>query len=102
MVINTGSPPLVRGILIEVLDTGAIYRITPARAGNIMSYSKQELVDQDHPRSCGEYEVFKSQHLDIRGSPPLVRGIFCLACLVELYLGITPARAGNIGHRRYR
>ena len=50
-----GSPPHVRGIPKEVLEKLKMDRITPACAGNTVTYQKKTILCEDHPRMCGEY-----------------------------------------------
>ena len=74
-VLIEGSPPLARGI--QKLDS--IYDsergITPACAGNTITYSFRCGYHRDHPRLRGEYKLLVLPKLDVVGSPPLARGI---------------------------
>ena len=49
----------------------------------------------DHPRVCGEQKAYHHTHLHMRGSSPRVRGTEVAERLVEEYIGIIPACAGN-------
>ena len=49
-----GSPPHMRGKAQEWMKEGKAERITPAYAGKSVTDLKQQFVDQDHPRICGE------------------------------------------------
>ena len=90
-----GSPPLARGIhlLTEMVcySTG----ITPACVGNTLKMWLRELYLRDHPRLRGEYHATTADAIMIRGSPPLARGIPCYYSVTFVFIGITPACAGN-------
>ena len=51
---QTGSPPHLRGKPTLDLDTTQEERITPAPAGKTLTISVLEMVERDHPRTCGE------------------------------------------------
>ena len=71
---HRGSPPQVRGKLIE-RDVG-IYcrRITPAGAGKTKTKKMSKGYIKDHPRRCGENWYSVAAYSRCRGSPPQVRG----------------------------
>ena len=50
---------------------------------------------RDHPRACGEKDLFIDLVADDGGSPPHVRGKACGVPLLCQHLGITPACAGK-------
>ena len=69
-----GSPPRVRGTVSP--EAAELYqdRITPACAGNRISYKSKWRLPEDHPRVCGE-QIAKHKNIPIAlGSPPRVRG----------------------------
>ena len=69
-----GSPPQVRGKLIDE-ETGEITdRITPAGAGKTRNLIAARNNEPDHPRRCGENGAGKSHLCTAVGSPPQVRG----------------------------
>ena len=70
----SGSPPRVRG---KVDVVGVIIRasgITPARAGKRGLRASPPRGRGDHPRACGEKDIYDPAEWDIWGSPPRVRG----------------------------
>ena len=92
---DKGSPPLARGILISASDCGLLDGITPACAGNTFLAEMHRTGEGDHPRLRGEYFSNSSQTFGVRGSPPLARGIRIMRYIVVIWVGITPACAGN-------
>ena len=50
---------------------------------------------EDHPRACGEQNIFPSISIFLLGSPPRVRGTALFSRTTSRNIGITPARAGN-------
>ena len=69
-----GSPPRVRGKLVEDALVYARIRITPACAGKTRRQCRAVQAGADHPRVCGEnYQRTKSRK-SRSGSPPRVRG----------------------------
>ncbi|SCH86400.1 Domain of uncharacterised function (DUF2825) [uncultured Clostridium sp.] len=111
----TGSLPLTRGILRAPFPAFADVGITPACAGNTsashmqgppaqdhprlrgeyLSAERKKDIAWDHPRLRGEYDREALDVLELVGSPPLMRGIFCNFVAESLDSGITPAYAGN-------
>ena len=49
-----GSPPRVRGKVIQTISTESPTGITPACAGKSNSDDKHRIAHRDHPRVCGE------------------------------------------------
>ena len=49
-----GSPPQVRGKLVDIVVWVVGLRITPAGAGKTFSKLNKRTTNQDHPRRCGE------------------------------------------------
>ena len=90
-----GSPPRVRGI--QDIDDVAyqVFGITPACAGNTAWVSLGFVGFWDHPRVCGEYRLGFFGFCWVLGSPPRVRGIHVHIIAAHVYIGITPACAGN-------
>ena len=89
------TPPLARGILIDVERNQITTRNTPACAGNTVSLAFVNFSVGKHPRLRGEYSR-KIGHV-CRGleTPPLARGIpECLGG-IDSTVGNTPACAGN-------
>ena len=90
-----GSPPRVRG-------TDALYDaeychhgITPACAGNRPLPLRRSPLFGDHPRVCGEQDVYINSPGGDVGSPPRVRGTGMWDSMARRERRITPACAGN-------
>ena len=90
-----GSPPRVRGKLVDLYNEYYGNRITPACAGKTVPFVKQRKCKEDHPRVCGEnVKWYFVTHKTI-GSPPRVRGKLVIAIYTHSYGRITPACAGK-------
>ena len=90
-----GSPPRVRGHVLDRSSKLLQRGITPAGAGTCWPKLVIRLCRKDHPRGCGDM----AQHLhELRrgiGSPPRVRGhVFPVLHLIDA-IRITPAGAGT-------
>ena len=70
----TGSPPRMRGKLGSAGLEGVVLRITPADAGKTARSCARACGSQDHPRGCGENDLFATAAYRMRGSPPRMRG----------------------------
>ena len=90
-----GSPPRMRGKAVSTPQEKNIIRITPAYAGKSCSSSSSSFFVWDHPRVCGEKQIFSSVGSFAPGSPPRMRGKELPRHFVELCIGITPAYAGK-------
>ena len=73
-VCRKGSPPRMRGKPSGITGVTTLKRITPAHAGKTISVQFSPLRPQDHPRACGENNVFRMMGWIILGSPPRMRG----------------------------
>ncbi len=51
---KAGSPPRMRGKQVFEFVTVRFFRITPADAGKTLRVFGFKLLDEDHPRGCGE------------------------------------------------
>ena len=90
-----GSPPRVRGKVLDDFKAHPDIRITPACAGKRQGRKKIRPKAEDHPRVCGE-KWFSLSLLPFRlGSPPRVRGKVPLFFVWVLGERITPACAGK-------
>ena len=65
----------MRGIHAIEVDGDVLSGITPACAGNTNINIKSDIIIEDHPRVCGEYQEASSVEVREVGSPPRVRGI---------------------------
>ena len=90
-----GSPPLTRGIPLDVPMSFATGGITPAYAGNTSHCRRWSVTSWDHPRLRGEYNPKGILYKNGLGSPPLTRGIPSIRRSRMGTIGITPAYAGN-------
>ena len=90
-----GSPPQVRGKLLERAVKEMSGRITPAGAGKTLTKWSTAVWNRDHPRRCGENIM--AYNLDPRntGSPPQVRGKLLGLPNAYFRTRITPAGAGK-------
>ena len=70
-------------------------RITPAHAGKRNNNASSFILDEDHPRTCGEKAGIVCLFLLLRGSPPHMRGKGIHMAFVSLPFRITPAHAGK-------
>ena len=90
-----GSPPRMRGTVVEEKMVKAFRRITPAHAGNRSLLQEVMLRLRDHPRACGEqFASFRSRSA-MSGSPPRMRGTEDANGNRQADFRITPAHAGN-------
>ena len=75
-------------------------RITPAYAGKRLSLLFFLFQLRDHPRLCGEKQVFLVFLCLVLGSPPPMRGKENVKNVLSKHMGITPAYAGKSSHTR--
>ena len=92
---DSGSPPRMRG---QVINAGSLCRvegITPADAGTSRNALIYHSIKTDHPRGCGDKPDWRHNIFQDNGSPPRMRGQgnFPLKSVREF--GITPADAGT-------
>ncbi len=69
-----GSPPRMRGQVVNGIVVKCYPGITPADAGTRYSFASQNLGMQDHPRGCGDKQKKCSAWKLELGSPPRMRG----------------------------
>ena len=90
-----GSPPQVRGKHPRGGCCFCPSRITPAGAGKTTSDFRNVIIEEDHPRRCGE-NPYSIDFISTRiGSPPQVRGKLKYDFTQSKTIGITPAGAGK-------
>ena len=92
---DAGSPPQVRGKLLNKRHCGCKIRITPAGAGKTSQINRTVMLSWDHPRRCGENIVHVAHVHAGGGSPPQVRGKHKEAQNELFWTRITPAGAGK-------
>ena len=85
----------MRGKAVALAVAADLSRITPAYAGKRSGFPAVEFYVEDHPRLCGEKQEVRATEIDVKGSPPPMRG----KEIVDLSAGcrsrITPAYAGK-------
>ena len=64
----------MRGKALNGVATWNGSRITPAYAGKRIARGRFNLLDQDHPRLCGEKSTSVEVSANVLGSPPPMRG----------------------------
>ena len=69
-----GSPPHVRGKVLQVISDFVWFGITPACAGKRLKAAYGLVWLEDHPRMCGEKKFRERLAAALAGSPPHVRG----------------------------
>ena len=94
-ILPLGSPPRVRGTVLNFWIPDEMRRITPACAGNRTGCNRLYRPMGDHPRVCGEQFIDSLTIKSHRGSPPRVRGTGLSMTCPSSSVGITPACAGN-------
>ena len=93
-----GSPPPVRGKASSRRACASSTGITPACAGKSCISARRQQPRRDHPRLCGEKSSRRVKSVNVRGSPPPVRGKDFHSNFVSYMDGITPACAGKRRH----
>ena len=90
-----GSSPRMRGTVLRLLVALRVAGIIPAYAGNRQVSTRRGGQARDHPRVCGEQNLFAVKACVHVGSSPRMRGTveqFKAAWQTD---GIIPAYAGN-------
>ena len=90
-----GSPPRMRGKVINIAICNTITGITPAHAGKSIASSALCHPQRDHPRACGEKRNYAGGNRAVKGSPPRMRGKVTPKGHDFIASGITPAHAGK-------
>ena len=99
---RSGSPPRVRGKVLQNPISQGIVGITPARAGKRVLCLGLPVLRWDHPRVCGEKRKAQTFLSCRKGSPPRVRGKLVDYRAEYTAVGITPAYAGKSGRHQKR
>ena len=71
-----GSSPLARGTFTSDGAEGDVFRLIPARAGNMLTGMFLQGDITAHPRSRGEHRKTEPITSIVPGSSPLARGTF--------------------------
>ena len=90
-----GSPPHVRGKAPVRVYHVFSFGITPACAGKRKQDNGRKSKSGDHPRMCGEKSLFFMASVELKGSPPHVRGKEIESVKSDVENRITPACAGK-------
>ena len=90
-----GSPPPMRGKVVNGFTTIVNDRITPAYAGKSRDRPFLKWRSWDHPRLCGEKFLKDFEYTLAAGSPPPMRGKGGVNVKFSAQFGITPAYAGK-------
>ena len=93
--LERGSPPRVRGHANYFHHCTTSPGITPAGAGTWVFISSLSWASRDHPRGCGDMDVFRLYLRFVSGSPPRVRGHDKESAGPKRGDRITPAGAGT-------
>ena len=72
--LRRGSPPPMRGKVVQCSETDTVSRITPAYAGKSKYSGSGIMRYRDHPRLCGEKSIDAPFTSVQKGSPPPMRG----------------------------
>ena len=91
----SGSPPPMRGKVLDRQIFPIIRRITPAYAGKSFENFIDQLKYGDHPRLCGEKLPMPKPAKSSPGSPPPMRGKVWGIQSTTTHSRITPAYAGK-------
>ena len=94
-----GSPPRMRGKVVQMFHCFSPFGITPAYAGKRKSCPRILRCARDHPRVCGEKNDGDFFSKGIVGSPPRMRGKGTFGGALCPLGGITPAYAGKRSRR---
>ena len=85
----------MRGKVFDALDDSIKNGITPAYAGKRIARGRFNLLDQDHPRLCGEKAGGERMETKDIGSPPPMRGKAIDFCTSFLLLKDHPRLCGE-------
>ena len=94
-ILQSGSPPRMRGKLKITVREALETRITPAHAGKTAHICPTLQQERDHPRGCGENLWVRPFVAGSRGSPPRMRGKLIWNNSTRSNERITPADAGK-------
>ena len=85
----------MRGKVTCSLTTPQAHGITPAYAGKSVNRCISQHRNWDHPRVCGEKQIFTYARIGSAGSPPRMRGKGSFGHCLASSSRITPAYAGK-------
>ena len=90
-----GSSPRMRGAPVAAAVQSAAGGIIPADAGSTLTHIRQDALEEDHPRGCGEHRFSRPVARWRRGSSPRMRGALDSAEIALDHRRIIPADAGS-------
>ena len=90
-----GSPPRMRGKVLQIIQLTVYVGITPAYAGKSGSRCISPRSGRDHPRVCGEKDQNSLKQATSQGPTPIMRGKDTKGREEGRQGGITPAYAGK-------
>ena len=90
-----GSSPRMRGALPSCGFACEVAGIIPAYAGSTTCPNRRCSIPWDHPRVCGEHDIFTLDSGIREGSSPRMRGALAHLCTSNAIARIIPAYAGS-------
>ena len=96
---SRGSPPRMRGEVVQKRRDSFVIGITPAHAGRRFLHFSPPAGWGDHPRACGEKIYTTITSSPVPGSPPRMRGEAGPKSAPAAPRRITPAHAGRRGRK---
>ena len=85
----------MRGAPVAAAVQSAAGGIIPADAGSTLTHIRQDALEEDHPRGCGEHRFSRPVARWRRGSSPRMRGALDSAEIALDHRRIIPADAGS-------
>ena len=85
----------MRGAHLWQFRLGVCFGIIPAYAGSTSRCAADGTLPRDHPRVCGEHDLFGKRQWRVKGSSPRMRGAPGKTIVMTAWLGIIPAYAGS-------
>ena len=92
---GSGSSPLTRGKLRQMVSDGKVSRLIPAHAGKTVASWRTRQAVRAHPRSRGENRELSVSDFMAAGSSPLTRGKRKGTFAALPHSGLIPAHAGK-------
>ena len=92
---ESGSSPRMRGAPFSAYGRHTVLRIIPADAGSTTGDDAVKVLDEDHPRGCGEHNTWYWIWFSTLGSSPRMRGAPVDQGAYAQVRRIIPADAGS-------
>ena len=90
-----GSSPRMRGAQSQSDLARSMGGIIPADAGSTPNERDSGGGNRDHPRGCGEHQLYNPPGVSQVGSSPRMRGALMISMIDRCLRGIIPADAGS-------